>query len=211
MGHMSDDPDLNAAYALQTPEDSRQLYARWAKTYDTAFASASGYVLHLQVASLFVLHGGKGPVLDVGAGTGLCGAALTAQGITHVDGTDISPEMLEVAGTKGIYRKLFTGDILKGLDVADATYAGATSSGTFTTGHVGPDALDEVMRVVRPGGRITLSINAQHFAAQGFAAKFALLEPEIQDLTLTDIPIYSPETTGDHARDIARVASWIKR
>ncbi|WP_339768620.1 class I SAM-dependent methyltransferase [uncultured Pseudosulfitobacter sp.] len=208
---MSDDPDLNAAYALQTPADSQRLYARWAKTYDTTFASASGYILHMQVASLFTEHGGTGPVLDVGAGTGLCGVALAAQGIAPVDGTDISPEMLEVADAKDVYRKLFTGDILQGLDVPDGTYAGVTSSGTFTTGHVGPDALDEVMRVVHPGGRITLSINAQHFAAQGFAAKFALLEPDIQDLTLTDVPIYSPETTGDHARDIARVASWIKR
>ncbi|ASM73812.1 MULTISPECIES: class I SAM-dependent DNA methyltransferase [Roseobacteraceae] len=208
---MSDDPDLNAAYALQTPEDSRQLYARWANTYDTTFASANGYVLHMQVASLFVKHGGKGSVLDVGAGTGLCGAALTAHDIKPVDATDISPEMLEVARAKGIYRKLFTGDILRGLDVKDGTYAGVTSSGTFTTGHVGPDALDEVMRVVRTGGRITLSINAQHFSAQGFAAKFASLERDIHGLTLTDVPIYSPETTGDHAKDLARVASWIKR
>ncbi len=211
MGDMSDDPDLNAAYALQTPADSQRLYARWAKTYDTTFADATGYILHMQVAALFTEHGGKGPVLDVGAGTGLCGAALVAQGIAPVDGTDISPEMLEVAKDKGIYRKLFTGDILKGLDVPDGTYTGATSSGTFTTGHVGPEALNEVMRVVRPGGRITLSIKAQHFASQGFTEKFTELEPDIQDLTLTDVPIYSLDTTGDHARDMARVASWVKR
>ncbi len=208
---MTDDPDLNAAYALQTPEDSKQLYARWAASYDVGFASATGYILHMQVASLFAEHRGTGPVLDVGAGTGLCGAALTAQGITPVDATDISPEMLEIERGKSVYRNLFTGDILHGLDVPRDTYAGVVSSGTFTTGHVGPKALDEVMRVVRPGGRITLSINTEHYAVQGFAAKLSFLEPDIQDLTLTDVPIYGPDTTGDHAKDRARVASWIKR
>ncbi|MCR8826790.1 class I SAM-dependent DNA methyltransferase [Pseudosulfitobacter koreensis] len=208
---MTDDPNLSAAYALQTPEDSRRLYARWAETYDAGFAEATGYVLHLQVASLFAEQGGSGPVLDVGAGTGLCGAALTAHGITPVDATDIAPEMLEVARGKKIYRTLFTGDILRGLDVADETYAGVVSSGTFTTGHVGPEALDEVMRVASSGGRITLSINAQHFAAQGFKGKLSALEPDIQGLTLTDVPIYAPGTTGDHAQDRACIASWIKR
>lgn len=208
---MTDDPNLTAAYALQTPEDSRQLYARWAETYDTGFAEATGYILHLQVASLFAAQGGSGPVLDVGAGTGLCGAALTAHGKNPIDATDIAPEMLEVARGKGIYRTLFTGDILRGLDVADETYAGVVSSGTFTTGHVGPEALDEVMRVASSGGRITLSINAQHFAAQGFKAKLSQSEPDIKDLTLTDVPIYAPDTTGDHAQDRACIASWIKR
>ena len=31
-------PDLDAAYSLDTPEDSIDLYRNWAATYDTDFA-----------------------------------------------------------------------------------------------------------------------------------------------------------------------------
>lgn len=37
------DPDLDAAYALETPDDSRRLYADWAQTYDTSFAKDADY------------------------------------------------------------------------------------------------------------------------------------------------------------------------
>jgi hypothetical protein len=42
-------------------------------------------------------------------------------------------------------------------------YGGAVSTGTFTIAHVGPEALDEVLRVVRPGGLVGISVNAQHW------------------------------------------------
>ena len=61
-------PDLGAAYALQTPDDSRQLYAEWSATYDSDFIDATGYLLPQHVARVYArLHGG-GTVLDLGAG-----------------------------------------------------------------------------------------------------------------------------------------------
>lgn len=203
-------PDLDSAYALKTPEDSRKLYAAWAETYDTDFAAQSGYILHEQVARHFALMGGFGPVLDVGAGTGLCGTALRARGIEPVDGTDISAEMLAVAGRKDTYRDLFTGDILAGLDVVPDSYQGAVSAGTFTTGHVGPDGIDELLRVVRPRGWIVLSVNARHYAAAGFAAKMAELEEAIADFSAIETDIYAPDATGPHAKDTALLLAFRK-
>jgi len=86
-------PDLDGAYALKTPEDSVKLYGDWAETYDDSFASASGYQLPEAV----------GPVLDVGAGTGLVGVALQGLGVNLVDGTDISSAMLAEAAMKDCY------------------------------------------------------------------------------------------------------------
>lgn len=199
----SDDPDLTSAYALTGPEDAARLYADWARTYDSDFAQDMGYVLPLAVARAYAQVGGTGPVLDLGAGTGLCGAALGALGVGPLDATDLSPEMLAIARDKAIYRTLFVGDLLARLPCDDGAYGGAVSSGTFTHGHVGPEALDEVLRVVRPGGWIALSVNAAHFAALGFDAALAARATQITDLSLTPTAIYGPKATGDHARDQA--------
>lgn len=207
---MPDKPDLESAYALKTPDDSRKLYAAWAATYDTDFAQNSGYILHEQVARHFALMGGFGPVLDVGAGTGLCGEALRARGIEPVDGTDISAEMLEVAGRKDTYRDLFVGDILAGLEVAEGNYQGAVSSGTFTTGHVGPDGVDAMMHAVRPRGWIVLSVNARHYSAAGFEAKMAELVPAISDFSATEAAIYAPGATGPQVQDTALLLAFRK-
>ncbi|MEL7100274.1 MAG: class I SAM-dependent methyltransferase [Pseudomonadota bacterium] len=199
---MSDDPDLASAYALQSADDNRALYARWADSYDTGFVAENDYVLHLAVAEAFA-EAGRGPVLDIGAGTGVCGAALHALGCGPVDATDLSHEMLEQAGRKGVYRTLFPGDILKGLEVPTGSYAGIVSSGTFTHGHVGPDALDEVVRLLAPAGVAVLSVNSAHFEAQGFAAKLEALQPSLEDQTLRDVAIYGPAATHAHAADRA--------
>ena len=207
---MNNDPDLDRAYALETPDDSVALYADWADSYDASFAQASGYVLHLEVARHFALVGGFGPVLDVGAGTGLCGAALAARGVGPIDGTDISPQMLDQARTKGAYRHLFAANLLDGLPVPDGLYQGAVSSGTFTNGHVGPIGIDRVLDAVRPGGWVVLSVNTQHFVAAGFAAKMAQIGSQITDSSETEVAIYSPDATGPHARDSALLLAFRK-
>ncbi|MEM6595609.1 MAG: class I SAM-dependent methyltransferase, partial [Pseudomonadota bacterium] len=164
-------PDLDSAYALKSPEDSQKLYAEWAETYDESFARASGYLLPQVVAETFVAEGGVGPVLDVGAGTGLVGEELAKRGVALIDGTDISQEMLAEAALKDCYETLFEGDVTATLSVDDETYSGIISAGTFTHGHVGPEAFDELLRVAATEALFTISINAAHFASLGFQTK----------------------------------------
>lgn len=207
---MSDKPNLDGAYDLKTPADSVLLYAEWADTYDQSFAQQHAYIMHQHVARAYVNAGGYQPVLDVGAGTGLCGQALRERGLDHVEATDISPEMLSVAKGKGIYHTLFQGDILAGLDVETGTYAGIVSSGTFTHGHVGIEALDELLRLVRSGGWIAISINTEHFTAHGFAEKLKTIDSLITNLELRELPIYDVNGSGDHAHDTGIVALFRK-
>ena len=207
---MKDDPDLDRAYALKTPADSIALYAEWAANYDVSFAQDSGYVLHHEVARHFALMGGFGPVLDVGAGTGLCGEALAARGIGPIDGTDISQPMLDQAKAKGAYRHLFTGNVLEGLNPPDGLYQGAVSSGTFTHGHVGPQGIDAVLDVVCPGGWIVLSVNAKHFQAAGFAAKMDEIAGRVTHASQTEVAIYAPDATGPNARDTSLILAFRK-
>ena len=108
---MTDNPDLEAAYKLSGPDGSKQLYAAWAETYDSSFAKDMQYRAPQAVAECYAKISGVSPVLDLGAGTGLLGAALVQQGIEVVDGTDISPQMLVEAEKKHVYQSLFDGDL----------------------------------------------------------------------------------------------------
>lgn len=200
---MSDEKDLNVdtAYALETPDDNRALYAQWAQTYDRSFAEALDFLMPRHVARIFREEGGIGPVLDVGAGTGLVAAALQEKGITEVDGLDISPEMLQVATAKGLYRNTFVADLTRKLPLQDALYSGITSSGTFTHGHVGPEALDELLRISMPAALFVLTIKTEHFFERGFVEKFESLGEQITDFSKESLPIYGAGADSGRAQD----------
>ncbi|WP_298841243.1 class I SAM-dependent methyltransferase [uncultured Roseobacter sp.] len=206
----ADKPDLDTAYALETPEDNRALYAGWAETYEETFARAMDFRMPGHVAQKFVETGGQGPVLDAGAGTGLLGQALHDAGIPDIDGLDLSPEMLDVARRKNVYRDLVVGDMTRPLPLPDATWYGIVSSGTFTHGHVGPDAFDELMRVAAPGALFVVTIKTELFDSAGFGAKFAGFGGKIKGLESVELPIYGPAATGDHRDDKGLVVSFRK-
>ena len=111
--------DLEGAYALRTPADSRRYYRDWAESYDSAFARATAYRSPGVIAAAYAGLGGRGPVLDVGAGTGLVGEALQGAGIGPVDGIDISAEMLAAAERKRVYRRTIQADLTQRLDLPD--------------------------------------------------------------------------------------------
>ncbi len=204
-------PNLHAAYALKSPEDNKRLYADWAGDYDEGFAALEDYQLHIHTARAFVGAGGQGPVLDVGAGTGLCGAVLAGLGVGPIDATDISTEMLEQAMRKDIYRDAIESDLNKGIPVPRDSYSGIVSSGTFTHGHLGPEALTALLRVARPGAQFALSINAKHFEAKGFGDALRKLEQgQIENLTLPEARIYGDLAAGENKDDTALIALFEK-
>ncbi len=206
------DPDLDKAYALQTPDDNRKLYADWADSYDSGFAREMDYQLPPMVALILAeTYQGAGPVLDLGAGTGLIADHMLMRGTMEIDALDISPQMLATAASKGHYRRTIEADLTRPLDIPDATYDAVVSSGTFTHGHVGPDALDEVIRIARPGAAFVLTINAEHFEARGFAAKFEQLAPAIAKVEHRLVNIYGSKAAKEHRDDQASIAIFRKR
>ncbi len=200
-------PDLHAAYALTSPEDNKRLYAEWASDYDDGFAMREDYQLHIRTARAFVGAFGQGPVLDVGAGTGLCGAVLTRLGVGPIDATDISAEMLEQAMRKDIYRDAIEADLNTGIPVPRHSYSGIVSSGTFTHGHLGPEVLPSLLRVARPGAQFALSINTKHFEKLGFAEALRQLEQgQIRNLSLPEVQIYGDLAADPNKDDTAFIA-----
>lgn len=205
---MDDPGDLDSAYALRNPEDHRRYYADWALRYDADFAEAMAYHQPALVAQAFVAAGGRGPVLDVGAGTGLLGIALAAGGIGPIDGIDLSPEMLAVARAKGCYRHLTVADLTNPLPSLATPIHGVVSSGTFTHGHLGPEVLPPLIAIAAPSAVFAFSVHQGVWQAQGFDAALQALSPVLLDLTVADAPIYATGAAGDHAGDRARIVSF---
>ncbi len=223
---MSDDPvehedtppekiGLDEAYSVETPDDSRRLYAKWAATYDDDFVAPSGYVYHENVVAAFLDAGGSagGSVLDVGCGTGVVGVALSDIGEKSVDGIDISPEMIEVArGKRNVfdepaYRSLMVADLTQPLDIPDDSYMGIVSVGTFTHGHLTPEPIRELVRICAPSAVCALGINAEHYVEMGFDALFSELSLAglISSPDNIDVSIYET-MRGEHAHTRGNVA-----
>lgn len=207
---MADDPDLDSAYALETPEDNLKLYRSWAETYDRTFVAAADYRLPGLVVQRFLAEGGGGPALDVGCGTGAVGEVLPGE-IT-LDGLDLSPEMLAVADTKGRYGRLIEANLKDPLPLADAAYQGVLSAGTFTHGHVGAEALPELVRILAPGAIAVVSIRDAVWRGFGFESGFAKLvadgmtsPPTTEAERIYGAPDLAPE---GHADDIGYITTF---
>ncbi len=207
---MGNDPDVDDAYAMSSVEEVKALYRTWSHSYDTAFHDGQGYQLPREVAMAFRGAGGKGPVLDVGAGTGLVGAHLAGAGIDQIDGIDLSDDMLQVAAMKGHYHALQAGDVTLSLDLPKNHYNGIVSAGTFTLGHVGPDALQNLMPVAAPDALFVISVNILHFDKAGFADALGKCSDKIHDLTTRDIRIYDDRADAEHRNDTARLIMFRK-
>ena len=178
---MADDPDLESAYALETPEDNLRLYRSWAESYHQEFVDGTGFRLPgLVGGGTYVEAGGTWPALDLGCGTGAVAACLPPE--AQVDGLDLSPDMLRVAGEGGRYRSLIEANLLQPLDIDTGTYRGLLSSGTFTHGHVGAEALDELCRILAPGGLAVFSIRGRDLADHGVRSRVSAPCPGRHDL-----------------------------
>ncbi len=165
---------LPEAYDIRSAEDAKRLYGEWATSYDEELVEENQYAGPELAASVLAreLADRNARIIDIGCGTGLVGERLKAQGFGHIDGLDLVPEMLAVAGTKGAYDQLVEADLLAGAPFADASYDAAISVGTFTHNHVGPAGIDEVLRLVKPGGLFVVMINVEAYASDGYQAKF---------------------------------------
>ena len=169
------DGPLGSVYAATSAQDLVRHYDAWADRYDADMAT-SGY-RHPSICLALLtryLPRGSAPILDAGAGTGLIGDWLRIVGYPRAEALDLSPGMLAVAERKGVYAALHCLALGDALPFADGAYAGIVSAGVFTTGHVGAEALDEMVRIVRPGGVMVMTVKDTVWTG-GFARRMAEL------------------------------------
>ncbi len=168
---------LQEAYALVTESDTLDFYDRWADDYDAQLERGLDYIAPSELARTLAKHQASGdvPILDVGCGTGLTGCCLKEIGFSTIDGLDFSTAMLGKAREKGVYRKLIEADLNSPLAFGDGAYGAVISSGTFTLGHVGPEPIDELLRVLAPGAFFACTVHTKIWDSIGFSSKFDAL------------------------------------
>jgi ubiquinone/menaquinone biosynthesis C-methylase UbiE len=162
---------LGAVYEARGAEDVAALYDKWAASYDAEMAEA-GYQHPQACVALFARHvlRGAAPVLDAGAGTGLIGQWLQTLGYPEVEALDISQGMLDIARSKDLYSAYHQLALGSPLPFADGAYAGVICAGVFTSGHVGPEGLDELIRICVVGGAVVMTVKGALWD-DGFAAR----------------------------------------
>lgn len=161
---------LGAVYGAKGTDDVAALYDKWAATYDSEMVEA-GYQHPSACVALFARHvvQGAAPILDAGAGTGLTGQWLRTLGYPEVEALDVSEGMLEIARQKNLYSAYHQLALGGPLPFRDGAYSAVISSGVFTSGHVGPEGLDELIRICRVGGAVVLTVKGLLWD-NGFAA-----------------------------------------
>lgn len=171
---------LGAVYDADGTEEVARLYDQWAGSYDAEMA-AIGYRHPTICLALMARHlpRGASPILDAGAGTGVIGEWLQIMGYPQVEALDISSGMLAVAARKNVYSALHNVALGGALPFADDAFAGIVSAGVFTSGHVGAEGLDELIRICRPGGVIVLTVKDKLWH-EGFGARVSALEAAVQ-------------------------------
>jgi len=167
---------LNQVYAATSQGELAKAYAAWSNGYDRETA-ALGYCLPFVIAAWVARHVpvDAGALLDAGCGTGLSGPYLSALGYRAVDGLDVSPDMLAIARGRGGYRNLIEGELGRALPIAGGAYAAVLSTGVFTEGHAPSSSLDELVRIVSPGGAVIFTVRESVIEAGGFRQRFAAL------------------------------------
>lgn len=152
---------LLTGFRADTPEEA---YTKWAATYDADSFEALGFSsprLCAQVAAERLKEGDH--VLDMGCGTGALAALLKKEhGLhkLHMDGSDLTQAMLDVAKQNGLYEGLQRLDLSKTpWPYASKHYDVVLCNGVLIYVQENLDAvLEEFCRVLKPGGHAVLMI-----------------------------------------------------
>jgi SAM-dependent methyltransferase len=163
-----DDPALDAAQA--TPEvDAAAGYAIWSDSYD----DPGNPVVAIEERSVAELLSDlpAGPALDAACGTGRHARSLVDLGHT-VSGIDLTPEMLGRASVS-VPEASFSVADLRELPFSDESFSVAICGLALAHLPSLDGAVGELARVLRPGGRLIVSVLHPFQALLGWNAPFS--------------------------------------
>ena len=192
------------AYSAQTQEDLVQLYADWSDSYDEDH-DAVGFFGHISATSLLadlIDQPDDVCILDAGAGTGAAGVQLAKLGFENIVGIDLSADMLAKAKEKNVYRKLLQADLGYPVDAfQNDSFDAAILVGVFSYGQAPAWSLDEIIRLVKPGGVVVFTMRTDFFESDAMSVRSKMEElSEIEaweEIQVTDPESYLPNKDPD--------------
>jgi ubiquinone/menaquinone biosynthesis C-methylase UbiE len=162
-------PTIFKTLHVSNIDELRDLYKNW-DDYEHDAIQLAGYVGHHVTTDVLLryLDNTKAKILDAGCGTGLVGNILYNKSYKNIVGVDFSQEMLDRAFKKNIYQSLNLCDLTQKLDFEDNSFDAIVCAGTFTCGHVGPEALFEMVRITKKEGYISFTVRKQEWGASPY-------------------------------------------
>ncbi len=168
------DKYLKDVYGLNSPQDTQDHYRKWASSYDDE-VGGHGYATPNRVAEALwsKMPDADVPILDYGCGTGLSGLALSSAGYRVIDGMDPTPEMLQGAAAKGVYRTLSGFEITDPNPLKPGAYSAITAIGVIGTGAAPPETFDMLMNALPKGGFLAFSFNDLTLAEPSYTVRLS--------------------------------------
>ncbi len=148
---------LDKAYTARDAVDTQALYDEWSASYEAEIGE-NGYATPTRCAEALAAFAPDKtlPLLDFGCGTGLAGLAIKIAGFEVIDGVDLSPQMLERARSKGIYRQLSQVEFEAELS---GEYSLISAVGVIGTGAAPISTLDTLLHALPREGMLVFSFN----------------------------------------------------
>ncbi len=200
----STNDNIDAALHLDgNPEHVRDYYDQWAQSYDVDVDSIdyAGPQVGAALLSEFVKPEENLKILDAGCGTGLVGTVLKENNFLAIDGFDLSPTMAERAIESGGYNTVKADiDIMHVREhYALASYHVIMCIGVFTLGHVPPQALHQLIALLKPAGILVISVRKLYYDETEFQAELekAIENNQIEQLKLLENARYNRDGPGD--------------
>ena len=201
-------------YKLKTTDEVMRYYDEWGikNKYDQDMVE-SNYTGPKDCGEVFKKYTKDKniKIFDAGCGTGLVGLELKKFGYNNYDGADLSQKLLDLV-PKNLYKKLIKADLNKKIQSEDNFYDAVMCVGTFTFGHVKPNALEEFIRITKNNGLICFTINEGIHEEYGFDKKIKALSDarswNIRELFKSD---YIKSKNVNAWLCLAQVTKWLKK
>jgi SAM-dependent methyltransferase len=156
--------------------DVRSGYGQWVRTYEQTVLDEMDLRLLARLTS--VDWSTRRLILDLACGTGRVGAWLKERCPAAIDGVDLTPEMLAVAESRGIYRTLSLADVTA-TGLPGATYDLCLQS-------LADEHLPDLRPLYREAARVTR--HGGYFVLVGFHPQFLM----------AGMPTHFERAPGDH-------------
>jgi ubiquinone/menaquinone biosynthesis C-methylase UbiE len=163
------------------PENRIRFYDEWSDKYDQDLVLVGNYSGHTKCVEAFMsLQLNRSVnILDLACGTGLLGGEVMKHGYVNMDGLDASLQMLGQARKKSIFKDYIFAQVngLGSLPLCDDVYDVVMSSNGFAPGQIYPESVEEILRILKPGGYLLLTMRD---GLADTSPRFALMENDLR-------------------------------
>ena len=145
-------------------------YDNWARKYENELLNEYGYCAHIIASEALLKHETRKDceIIDIGCGTGLVGEELKSSGFLNIWGLDVSSKMIAIAKKKQIYREFYQKKIENLEGIISKPFEALICVGSFGLGHIGPESLELLVKLVEKNSLIIIFMNAEPFNLENY-------------------------------------------